>query len=102
MKKALIVCKNSLFSFAIHTFIEKYCFKVIGHVKDHKTLYEYIALRPDVVILECTIPIIEGIEILKEIKKKDRNIRVVMIVTKDEISNVSEAIKAGVEAILIN
>lgn len=102
MKKALIVYGNSLSNFAVHTFIERYRFKIIGQVNDIKSLYDFIKLKPDIVILEYHISIDESIKVLKEIKKINDNIRVVMIVSREEISKVSEAIKVGVEAIVIN
>lgn len=55
----------------------------------------YRAHRPDAVLLDITMPDMDGLHALKEIKKMDPSARVAMVTAMGQQSVVLEALKAG-------
>lgn len=51
---------------------------------------------PDIVLLDMKIPGMDGLEILKNIKKIDQDIRVIMMTAYGELDMLEEATKCGV------
>jgi DNA-binding NtrC family response regulator len=56
--------------------------------------------RPDLVLLDINMPGISGLEVLKEIKRRDERIPVIMVTANNEISAAEQALKAGAFAYL--
>jgi len=56
---------------------------------------QYEAVKPDVVLMDITMPVMDGIAALKEIMKRDSSARVVMCSAAGQKSMVIEAIKSG-------
>ncbi|RKP48056.1 response regulator [Cohnella endophytica] len=51
--------------------------------------------RPDLVLLDMKIPGMDGLEILKQIKEYDRNIKVIMMTAYGELDMIKEATDLG-------
>ena len=51
--------------------------------------------RPDVVFLDINMPRMNGIEVLKDIKRIDASIAVIMVTANEQISLAAEALKSG-------
>jgi DNA-binding NtrC family response regulator len=51
--------------------------------------------RPDIVLLDITLPGMSGLDILKELKKTDPTITVVMVTGNDSIALAADAIRSG-------
>lgn len=51
--------------------------------------------RPDLVILDMKIPGMDGLEILKHLKKLDASIQVIMITAYGELDLIEEAMRCG-------
>lgn len=56
--------------------------------------------RPDVVLLDINMPGMNGLEVLKDIKRLDGRIPVIMVTANNEISAAEEALKGGAFAYL--
>ena len=57
--------------------------------------------RPDVVLLNITIPLEYGLEVLKELKKINSNVMVIMITNVTEENTVKKCIQAGVDGYIL-
>ena len=79
----------------------------MGHtiVADAKSGKEAVALYsehlPDLVTMDITMPIMNGIEALKLIKKKYRDARVIMVTSHGEEKLVMEAISSGAKGYIL-
>ena len=60
-----------------------------------KALKEIDVIRPEIVLLDIRLPEMNGIEVLKEIKKLDESIIVIMLSAYGEIQNAVDAMKLG-------
>lgn len=55
----------------------------------------------DIVITDWNMPVMDGLTLLKEIRKNDKEIPVVMVTTEAEKSRVVSAIEAGISDYLV-
>lgn len=62
---------------------------------------EIISLNPDIVLTDINMPEMDGIELTKEIKKNNPNIKVIALSMFGERETISEMLKAGVSAYIL-
>lgn len=71
-------------------------FDLIGVVEDGRAMVEVAkALKPDVIVADITMPKLNGIEALEEIKKFAPNVRVVFLTMHRDIAYARRALEAG-------
>ncbi|MBI1938973.1 MAG: sigma-54-dependent Fis family transcriptional regulator [Ignavibacteriales bacterium] len=58
-------------------------------------LKETEKIRPEIILLDIRLPDKNGLEVLKEIKKSDENIIVIMLTASEEVHNAVNAMKLG-------
>src|ERR671918_1331923 len=51
--------------------------------------------RPDVVMLDINMPRMNGVEVLKDVKKIDESIAVIMVTANEQVSLAADALKSG-------
>ena len=61
----------------------------------------YKECRPDMVLLDITMPDMDGLTALKEIKKIDPNAKVAIVTAMGQQSIVTDALKAGAQDFVI-
>lgn len=70
-------------------------YNVIEAENGLQAIAKYQEFRPDGVLLDITMPEMDGLTALKEIKKLDPNARVAMVTAMGQQSMVIEALKNG-------
>ncbi|MGE5620288.1 MAG: response regulator [Sphingomonadaceae bacterium] len=70
-------------------------YQVIEAENGAQAVEQYRAHRPDAVLLDITMPEMDGLTALKEIRKLDPNAKVAMVTAMGQQSIVMEALKAG-------
>jgi DNA-binding NarL/FixJ family response regulator len=77
-------------------------FDVIGQVGDGQAAVEAaLRLRPDIVLMDITMPQMSGLEALRLIKKALPETQVVMLTVSDDDSDLVEAIRSGAQGYLL-
>lgn len=71
-------------------------YQVVGEaINGEEGLALYKELKPDLVTMDITMPVMDGLEALSEIMKFDENAKVIMVTAAGQESKVTRAIKAG-------
>ncbi|MEA1919087.1 MAG: response regulator [Campylobacterota bacterium] len=75
---------------------------VVAQAKSGKEAIEmYGEHMPDLVTMDITMPIMSGIEALKEIRKLYKNVKVIMVTSHGEEKLVMDAISSGAKGYIL-
>jgi DNA-binding NarL/FixJ family response regulator len=71
-------------------------FEIVGVVKDgHSLLRAAQDVQPDIIITDVTMPLLNGIEAVRQIRTKNRTTRVVFLTMHPDVTFATEALAAG-------
>jgi DNA-binding NarL/FixJ family response regulator len=71
-------------------------FEIVGEVGDGRALVEAAArLRPDVIVTDITMPLLNGVEAARQIRARNRRVRIVFLTMHPDPMYAVEAISAG-------
>ena len=77
-------------------------FNLIGIVSDGRALITSVQERsPDVVVVDISLPLLNGLEASRQIRKINPNIKIVILTMHSESSFVSEALRIGVSGYVL-
>ncbi len=95
-KKVLIVDDAVFMRMMVKDILEKNGYDVVGEAENGLVGVElYKETNPDIVTMDITMPEMNGIEALKEIKKYNSNAKVIMCSAMGQQAMVMDAIKEG-------
>ncbi len=98
----LIVDDASFMRMMIKDILSKNGFDILGEADNGlKAIEKYKELNPDLVIMDITMPEMDGIQAVKEIKKINSNARIVMCSAMGQQAMVIEAIQAGAKDFIV-
>lgn len=98
----LIVDDAAFMRMMIRDVLTKNGYVVAGEAENgQKAIEKYKELTPDLVIMDITMPEVDGIQAVKEIKKADPNAKVVMCSAMGQQAMVIEAIQAGARDFIV-
>ena len=102
MKRVLITDDAVFMRVSLKAMLERNGFEVVGEAENGAiALDKYKILKPDIVTLDITMPIMDGLEALKQIKAFDKNSKVIMISAMGQESIVREAVISGATGFVI-
>jgi two-component system NarL family response regulator len=61
----------------------------------------YERVRPDVMLLDLRMPVMEGVEAVRRIRERDPRARVIVLTTYDTDEEIARALKAGAKAYVL-
>ncbi len=71
-------------------------YEVVGEATNGQEGYDrYVELKPDVVTMDITMPVLDGIEALKKIKGEYPDAKVVMVTAAGQKTKMVEAVQNG-------
>lgn len=102
MKKVLIVDDAAFMRMALKSILERSGFQVVGEASNGIIgVQKYMELKPDVVTMDITMPEMDGIETLTEIRKIDPNSKVVMVTAVGQESIVRQSVILGAKSFIV-
>ena len=101
MAKILVVDDAAFMRMRCKKLLSQSGFEVIEAATGAQAVEVYKEDRPDVVLLDITMPDMDGLTALKELKKLDPNAKVAMVSAMGQQSVVMEALKFGAQDFLV-
>jgi len=75
---------------------------IVGQVSDGRALVAAAEqLKPDVIVLDISMPVLNGLEAARQIKKKLANVKLVFLTMNEDADLAAEAFRAGASAYLL-
>lgn len=102
MVRVMIVDDAAFMRMMIRDILEKDGYEVIAEAENGlKAIDLYKKEKPDIVMMDITMPGMNGIEALKEIKKIDPSARIIMCSAMGQDAMVNEALNEGAKAFVV-
>lgn len=102
MLRVMIVDDSMIIRRNIANMVSALGHKVVGEAKDGlEAISIFARLKPDVVTMDIAMPEMDGIAALRELKKIDKNIKVIMITSQGQEHMVLDSIKNGASGYLL-
>ncbi|MCX7875288.1 MAG: response regulator transcription factor [Melioribacteraceae bacterium] len=74
---------------------------IVGEAENgEQTIEKYFELKPDIILLDISMPKLDGLEVIKRIKVKDRNVKVIFLTMHDSEEYIFFADKLGAKGLL--
>ncbi len=100
--RVLVADDHSLFRDGLVSLLEAADFAVVGQAGDGQSAVDQaMLLRPDLILLDVHMPVMNGLEALREIRARLPETQIVMLTVSDDENNLLEAIKAGANGYLL-
>lgn len=98
--KLLMVEDHKLLRVGLKAIFDEYpTLDVIGEAEDGETAVKMAKeLKPDVVLMDIGLPVMDGIETTRKIKEFDPNIKVIVLTSHSDENEVMQAMAAGANA----
>ena len=100
--RIMIVDDSALIRKMLRALIETNGYTVVAEASNGQEAVDmYDTVKPDIVTLDITMPVKDGVTALKEIKEKDSKAKVMMITAAGQQDKVVEALKLGAEQFIM-
>ncbi len=102
MKRVMIVDDAAFMRLSLKSILENHGFEVVGEAEDGAVaIKKYNELKPDIVTMDITMPEMDGVRALKEIRSLDSKAKIVMITAMGQESYVREAVMHGAKGFIV-
>jgi two-component system chemotaxis response regulator CheY len=93
----VLICDDAAFMrMMLKDILSKNGFEVVGEAANgNEAIQKYDELKPDVVTMDITMPLCDGVQALKTIMGKDPSAKIVMCSAMGQQAMVIESIQAG-------
>ena len=103
MAKSILICDDAAFMrVMIKDILTKNGYEVAGEAENGlKAVEKYNETKPDLVMMDITMPEMDGIQALKKIKEIDANANVIMCSAMGQQAMVIESIQSGARDFIV-
>ena len=103
MAKNILICDDAAFMrMMIKDILTKNGYNIAGEAENGaKAVEKYNELKPDLVLMDITMPEMDGIQALKKIKETDPNASVIMCSAVGQQAMVIESIQSGAKDFIV-
>lgn len=103
MAKNVLICDDAAFMrMMIKDILSKNGYTVAGEAENGaKAVEKYAEVKPDLVLMDITMPEMDGIQALKKIKAADPSAQIIMCSAMGQQAMVIESIQAGAKDFIV-
>ncbi len=103
MAKNVLICDDAAFMrMMIKDILTKNGYNIAGEAENGlKAVEKYAEVKPDLTLMDITMPEMDGIQALKKIKESDPNATVIMCSAMGQQAMVIESIQAGARDFIV-
>jgi DNA-binding NarL/FixJ family response regulator len=99
--RVLLADDHTLLLGALEKLLSEDC-EVVGQVSDGRALVAAAEeLKPDVIVLDISMPLLNGVEAARQIKQKLKTVKLVFLTMNEDSDLAAEAFRAGASAYLL-
>lgn len=102
MSKVLVVDDAAFMRMSLMMMLKNNGFEIVGEAENGKMAIEkYMQLKPDIVTMDITMPVMDGIQAIKEIMKYDKGAKIVVVSAMGQEPYVREAVVSGAKGFIV-
>ncbi|MFR0848398.1 MAG: response regulator [Eubacterium sp.] len=103
MAKSVLICDDAAFMrVMIKDILTKNGYEVVGEAENGiKAVEKYTETKPDLVMMDITMPEMDGIQALKKIKEADPGATIIMCSAMGQQAMVIESIQSGAKDFIV-
>lgn len=103
MAKSVLICDDAAFMrMMIKDILTKNGYEVAGEAENGaKAVEKYNETKPDLVLMDITMPEMDGIQALKKIKEEDPSATIIMCSAMGQQAMVIESIQSGAKDFIV-
>lgn len=99
MAKVLIVDDSKIMRSLVKAMVIKLGHEVVGEASNGLDGYDkYFELKPDLVTMDITMPVLDGVATLRRIKENDPDAKVIIITSNAHSNKLADIISSGASA----
>jgi two-component system, NarL family, response regulator NreC len=87
---------------SLKSLLEREGFQVVGEASDGSEAIRRVnAMHPDIAVMDISMPILNGVEVAREVRLSSPKTRSILLTQHDERQYISEALEAGVKGYVL-
>jgi len=100
--RVLLADDHALIRQGLKAFLEKQGFQIVFEASDgQETIRAAEKTKPDVAVIDISMPILNGVDAARELKKSSPKVKVILLTQHDEDQYVTESLRAGVRGYVL-
>jgi len=101
-KSVIIADDHAMFRQSMTAFLGSHGFDVVGEAENgHEAIRMIRKLKPDIAILDLSMPLLNGIDSARDIQKRSPDTLLILLTMYDDDVSVLEALKAGIRGYVL-